>query len=198
MQKRLFIDTHSFQSFGIGLYKEKYDYIIGTDASKNLLVSFKKLDNEEIKTNEIDEIIIINGPGSLTGLRIGSSTALGIALGLQTRIGKEIPIKSLNVWDILLNEHKDLTIFFYTGTKKWIIKTKEDEIISENIEDIRHVQWMSNNVEKTKLSPSNNIRYPNLIELMPKYASLASDNIDLLYPVTVFQTTSSINLAAKL
>jgi hypothetical protein len=180
----LFIDTHNYMAFGIAFDDgQKYKYIMAQDASSKLLASLKALNLKQ----EINEIIIIKGPGSLTGLRIGSSSALGIALGIKMRTKKDIIIKSLTIWDILLNEYDNLTIFFYTGTKKWIIKTKETEIITENIENIPFSSWMSNNEAKTPNLPQHNkITYPNLIELMPKYKHLATSDLDLLYPVNLF------------
>lgn len=174
----LFIDTHNSQHFCVGSTDnaQNFSFLKDKDASSDLISCIEKLTHGLIK-----EIIIIKGPGSLTGLRIGSSLALGIALG------KNIPMRALSIWDILLQEY-DADIFFYTGTRKWIKKTKtSQEIITDNFYSNKN--WISNNCDKLNkhhLDIKNNIPYPNIIELMPKYMHLASFDVDLLYPVITF------------
>jgi len=186
---KLFIDTHNWQEFGVGLQANngEYAYQIGQDACKEMMVLFDKL-LEKSQKHEISEIVIIKGPGSLTGLRIGSSTTLGIALGIEMSAKKPVKITALSLYDILLAEYPNSTIVFYTGTKKWIIKTRESEIISEDIINTKTPKsWISNCVEKlSHFDICNNIAYPKMIQLMQKYQHLATEDIQLLYPVTMY------------
>lgn len=175
--KTLFIDTHCSKNFNIG-YLENDNLKIeeGTDASIQLIEKIEKLTQ-----NNFQEIIILKGPGSLTGLRIGSALALGISAG------KKIPIKGLTIWDLLLPLAQE--IYFHTGTKKWVKKTETTEEILE-ITEIKDTnkKWISNKSQEltNQLNIDNNIQYPNIIELMAKFKNKASSNIDLLYPVTLF------------
>lgn len=107
--KVLFIDTHS----------EKVTMIIKNDGHifKNELVSDKshsevviptleKLLKEScIKLDELDEIIVVNGPGSFTGVRIGVTISKTLAYSLN------IPIKtitSLEMYGVSANEEFDI------------------------------------------------------------------------------------------
>lgn len=183
--KQLFIDTHNQKEFGIGLFNNnEYQYLTGNDASANLLANINKINQD----NDIDEIYFIKGPGSLTSLRIGSSTALGLALGIKKRLKKEVAIKSLAIWDVLLEELPEETeIFFHTGTKKWIKKTQQHEEMVESLENNTQ-NWTTNNFEKAslQLSPQNYQPYPTLIMQIYKYTHKASNDLSLIYPVTNF------------
>jgi len=172
----LFIDTHFSRKFSIGTnHNGQMEILTGANAAKEMMELI-----DTLTQNKITKIFIIKGPGSLTGLRIGSSCAMGIACA------KNIPIFSLSIWDLLLSEHPDADIFFYTGTKKWIKKNlRKEKIIEENFRTTK--QWISNKPEKLETLPEElNIRYPQMIPLMMKYQHLATENMDLLYPVTLF------------
>lgn len=53
------------------------------------------LNQSKIKVSDLDLIVLGNGPGSFTGIRIGLATAKGICLGLK------IPLIAYNTLDIL-------------------------------------------------------------------------------------------------
>ncbi len=170
------------------------DSSFSQDHSANLLHNFK-----------IENIIFARGPGSLTGLRIGSSFALGLALGSKAKI------QTLSVWDILLEKYdsnnahdyannieqsfitNDIEIFFYTGTKKWVHKTKTSETILE-IDELATLPkpkiWISNNPSKLEhiLDMKTNVEYPKIIELMVEQQHLASNSLDLIYHINLFDT----------
>lgn len=68
---------------------------IGLTHSEQLLPTIHTLiDTTGTILNEIDAIAITSGPGSFTGLRIGFSTAKGMALGLRKPL---IPVPTLDV-----------------------------------------------------------------------------------------------------
>ena len=89
----LFLDTSSsyfcacivknqFVLKSIYVYLEK-------DMSKYALVKVKEMMDElNLKPNDVDEIIVVNGPGSYTGLRVGVTIAKTYAWGLSKKLAK--------------------------------------------------------------------------------------------------------------
>lgn len=105
----LFLDTHS----------EKITEIIKTEKNIFIKEALSQLSHSEIamplleelfataglEPNEIDEIIVVNGPGSFTGVRIGVTIAKTIAFSFN------IPIKtitSLEMYGVSSNKKFDL------------------------------------------------------------------------------------------
>ncbi|WP_342262229.1 hypothetical protein [Alphaproteobacteria bacterium endosymbiont of Tiliacea citrago] len=172
----LYIDTHSTKNFNIGYFNgEIFVEKNGKDASCEMIDSIN-----ELTKNNIDKIIINKGPGSLTGLRIGSSFAQGIALY------KNIQVLGISIWDILLLEYPDTDIFFFTGTKKWIKKNSTEEIIFEDDFCLSNNKWISNKPDLVPLDKTNNIEYSFSVSLMHKYQHIASKDINILYPINMF------------
>jgi tRNA threonylcarbamoyl adenosine modification protein YeaZ len=90
----LLIDTHS-NEMNLILYKDSklYDSICKTynNQSKMLVPSIVSLlENNNITTSDLKEIVAVNGPGSFTGIRIGVTVAKTLAYSLN------IPIKSIS------------------------------------------------------------------------------------------------------
>lgn len=175
--KTLFIDTHKTKSFSVGFDSGfNFSFLSGNDASSELIQMI-----DSLSSNFIEKIVIITGPGSLTGLRIGSSFAQGIALA------KNIQVIGISIWDLLLTEFPLADIFFFTGTKKWIKKNTQKETIIEKNFNSEAPYWISNNPTLLKnLDISKNLIFPSCIELMHKHIDKASENIDLLYPINLF------------
>lgn len=179
--KTLYIDTHCTKTFEIGYENEQFTTISGSDASLEILEKI-----EFLTKNQIERIIICTGPGSLTGLRIGSCFANGIALA------KNIEVYGLSLWNLLFEDISDLTVLFHTGTKKWIYKKHDQETLVENPSP-PDTPWTSNRpdllVDVDKKMYQN---WPNIIQLMHKNKQKASKNIDLLYPVDLFSKPTSL------
>lgn len=177
--RTLFIDTHNTRSFSVAFDSEaQFSFLSGNDAASELIHSI-----DSLSSNSIEKIVIITGPGSLTGLRIGSSFAQGIALA------KNIQVLGISVWDLLLTEFPLADIFFFTGTKKWIKKNSKEEIIIERDFHSEAPYWISNNPSLLNdLDITKNVPFPSCIELMYKHVHKASDNIDLLYPINLFNS----------
>lgn len=175
--KILYIDTHKTKFFAIGYYNDnKLTIQNGTDASIEILSKIHK-----ICKNQINKIIINTGPGSLTGLRIGSSIAQGIALG------KNIEVLGLNLWQLIFNEYENIEFYFHTGTKQWIYKTNSIEYMTETPPNPQN-KWISNKPELLNFNKETNIQFPNIIKLMHKNNKSANKNINIIYhPIQIKQ-----------
>ena len=70
------------------------DNIMSDMSSKIMLILDETLKKSNIKLNDIDKIMVVNGPGSFTGIRVGVTVAKTIAWSLKKDI---IPISSLEL-----------------------------------------------------------------------------------------------------
>ncbi|MDD5980364.1 MAG: tRNA (adenosine(37)-N6)-threonylcarbamoyltransferase complex dimerization subunit type 1 TsaB [bacterium] len=89
----LFLDTSSSYFCACivkdqSVLKSIYVYL-EKDMSKYALVKVKEMMDElNLKPNDVDEIIVVNGPGSYTGLRVGVTIAKTYAWGLSKKLAK--------------------------------------------------------------------------------------------------------------
>ena len=96
----LFIDTHD-KNVLIILYKDGKIIIKENLETKNkhsevaMPTIAKVLEDAEIDVSELNNIIVVNGPGSFTGVRIAVTIAKTIAYGLS------IPIRTIDALTIL-------------------------------------------------------------------------------------------------
>ena len=87
----LYIDTSSsFLYTGIIEDDKLIDYIseeMASDLSKIALLKISNMfTNNNLKPNDIDKILVVNGPGSFTGIRVGITIAKTYAWGLKKDI----------------------------------------------------------------------------------------------------------------
>ena len=173
MNNTLYLDAHNNKYFKV-LYKGVV--YRDEDISRDISNVFEKCD----KISKIDKIIFLRGPGSFTSLRIGATFAIAFAAARNIQI---LGIRLFVLFEKAFPKHN---IFFYTGTKKWIKRYKNTtKIIEKDSSEINEdKQWFSNAPERLEIK--NNLLYPEVLLLMEKYHHLANTNLDLIYPVTVF------------
>lgn len=97
--KTLFIDTSSF-SLTVGLIIDDKVYRRDIDSanehSKYALNELNSLFKDlNMKPSELDKIMVVNGPGSFTGVRIGVTIAKTIGWSLKKNV---IPVSSLKAY----------------------------------------------------------------------------------------------------
>jgi len=98
-------------------YNQKGDFIIlkTLEEEKNaddLVYEIKKeFDGHEFSFQEIDYVGLANGPGSFTGLRIGSAIAKGICVGSSAKL---IEVSSLDLIALKYEDKAGLTDEFVT------------------------------------------------------------------------------------
>jgi tRNA threonylcarbamoyl adenosine modification protein YeaZ len=89
--------------------------------------AFKKA---KIDFKEIKKIIVLKGPGTFTGLRVGVAAANTISYLLN------VPIYSLTTFDYLYEKYKKYPIVLYAGRKEiYIKKSAKEELIICKAED---------------------------------------------------------------
>ena len=101
----LYIDTSSDYLYSgivvddklVSEVKEKYEKDLSKEALPRIIELFDKAD---ITPKDIDKIIVVNGPGSFTGIRIGITIAKTIAWALNINI---TPISGLTAMAISCN-----------------------------------------------------------------------------------------------
>lgn len=96
----LFIDTHS-KKVVVVLYKDGKILCIKEKTSENhssvlMPLISEVLSEVKIETNDLNEIIVVDGPGSFTGIRIGITVAKTLAYVLN------IKIKVIDYFNVLL------------------------------------------------------------------------------------------------
>lgn len=98
----LYIDTTSNYLYSALLKDDKITGEIKEKLDKDLSVfTLDKirlmLEKSELTPNDIDKIIVVNGPGSFTGVRIGVTIAKTWALSLNTKISVTSSLKSMAI-----------------------------------------------------------------------------------------------------
>jgi|GEM_PF-5453233 len=115
----LYIDCSSkYLNYGFSINENLKEFTINSEHSHN--TELKRVVDNLIKTSneKITEIVLIKGPGSFTGLRIGFSYAYGLALSLN------IPVTSYNLFKAL-NAGNSSTFL----NKFYIMKATKKELI---------------------------------------------------------------------
>lgn len=131
----LFLDTCSAKLV-VGIYKDLEELYLSIEDNDNnlserVLVSIDKaLECSKVKKNQIDNIFIVNGPGSFTGTRIGVTVAKVMAWGLKKNI---YPISELEL--LASNSTKNYIVPMIDARRNCVyagMYDKEKNIVFEN------------------------------------------------------------------
>ena len=157
-----------------------------------------------IKPNEIDKIIVVSGPGSFTGIRIGMTFAKTFALMLKKEI---IPITSLEAmaYSINTSKYKVPVIdarrgYVYSGVYDESNILLENQYISlqelkKYLDSLKKEYVFITNDSKLELSDS--ISYdPDISKIINKVKDRASTNPHFVNPVYLKLTEAEENLGS--
>lgn len=159
--KTLFIDTHNetlyisyIENGNITNLKKEGNRSHSEIAIPTLVELLNKVN---VKLEVIDEIIVVNGPGSFTGVRIGITIAKTIAYSLN------IPIKTITSLEAIgesINEHFDLVIVsdtkgvysaHYINGKYEDFKYMKNSEFEEYIKNNNYIAKTTNNYDINKI-----------------------------------------------
>jgi tRNA threonylcarbamoyladenosine biosynthesis protein TsaB len=167
--------------------------VLGSDYNADALTYFIKesFDENKIEFKEINYVSLSNGPGSFTGLRIGSAIAKGICFSFDSKDCKLIELPTLDIIANKLKSNKKIiplifsnsrTLEFYyceykhlSGKLERISDYKIDlieNILKEDAEFIINESLNENIPDDFKnrisdISPASNI--PSMLELTKDY-----------------------------
>lgn len=132
----LFISTFS-ELITIGLLKDgkeidRLEQVSNRNHSVYTIPMIEELlDKNEIKTNYLNEIIVVNGPGSFTGVRIGVTIAKTLAYTLDITIKT---ITSLEAYAVSYTSDKNKLVTIPDLKGKYIgYFTKDNDLLSNYI-----------------------------------------------------------------
>ena len=134
----LFIDTHLLDIIII-LYKDgklvdKKEVINKKNNSEYIFPTIKKVIND-IK---LDEIIVVNGPGSFTGVRLGVTIAKTLAYTLN------IPIKTITSLEVMCISSNKQKVAFNDGNGYYIGEFNNKNELIDNYKYINNEEYNNN------------------------------------------------------
>ena len=132
----LFIDTSSSFLYSGIVKDERLIAEVKENLEKKLseqaLVKIEEMFHlAKITPKEIDRIVVVNGPGSFTGVRIGVTIAKTYAWALKKEI---IPIRSLEAMAVSTKENK-LKVSFIDARRGYVfagVYDKDNQVVLEN------------------------------------------------------------------
>ena len=157
--------------------KKEYDHELSRTALPEIVSMFE---NNAIEPKEINKIIVVNGPGSFTGIRIGITIAKVYAWSLK------VPITTITSLEAMAASSKNDMIripiidarrgYCYASiidqNDNFILKPiyiKYEEL-KEKLKEIKEYKIITNDKDKVEISASKWEPYdPNIEEIVEKY-----------------------------
>lgn len=206
----LYIDTSSDYLYSgivindelVSSIKKKYEKDLSKEALPKIIELF---DKANITPNDLDKIIVVNGPGSFTGIRIGITIAKTIAWALNINI---MPISGLTAMSISSsgNTYKMPLIDARRGYVYGAIYDKDNNKVVEDTHielvallekakglDIKAItnNDFDINVEKEKYDP-------DILKIVKHYENSEGVNPHLINPIYLKKTEAEEKLRKNL
>lgn len=195
--KIFYLDTTT-SNLNIALYSNgkiifSYSEFLGNEMSIKVLSIIQELFKENrLKVSEIDKIIVANGPGSFTGIRIGLTIAKVLAWSLNIPI---IVVSTIEVMALSYNKDKNYVIpiidarrgFVYSGIydikhnkfylKEQHINLEQLLVIAKSLESVDYISNDKFNIDLIKYVPN----FLNIIEKAKNYKETNIHLVDANY-----------------
>ena len=157
--------------------KKEYDHELSRTALPEIVSMFE---NNAIEPKEINKIIVVNGPGSFTGIRIGITIAKVYAWSLK------VPITTITSLEAMAASSKNdmIRVPVIDARRKYcyasIIDQNDNfilkpiyikyEELKEKLKEIKECKIITNDKDKVEISASKWEPYdPNIEEIVEKY-----------------------------
>lgn len=168
----LFIDTSTSRLI-VGIYKDKEQIYFENmeahnDLSSKVLSCIKKaLTTLELSVKDIDEIYVVNGPGSFTGIRVGVTIAKTLAWSLKKKI---YPISELQLLASGSNKRYTVSMidarrgYVYAGMYNKNLKCiiKDQYIKLEDLKEILKKEYDLKDIEFVSYNKLDDVIIPNI------------------------------------
>lgn len=202
----LFLDTSS-SYLSSAIYKDGklltsvFEYL-EKDMSKYALLRVKEMmDSLLLKPNDIDNIVVVNGPGSYTGLRVGVTIAKTYAWGLNKKL---FSVSSLQTLATMMKD-KDYIVpiidarrdFFFAGVydKNYNCIMEDTYISRKDLEDfLSKLEGTYAFVSTTDIKDLETIKYIPDYENLFRNLKLNEEQPHLLVPNYLKKTEAEESL----
>ena len=137
------------------------------------------LKNNNIKVNDLNEIIVVNGPGSFTGVRIGVTIAKTLALTLNISIKT---ISSLEIYAVSIKSNDNKLIEISDLKGKYIgYFNKDNELINDLIylKNDEYIKFIRD--KKKYLKEKNDINLENIYNYLKDKEPINSHKVNPIY-----------------
>ena len=195
----LYIDTSSDYLYSgividdklVSEVKRKYEKDLSKEALPKVIELF---DTANITPKNLDKIIVVNGPGSFTGIRIGITIAKTIAWALNINI---TPISGLTAMAISCDKdsYKMPLIDARRGYVYGAIYDKENKpIIEDSHIELKALLDKANDLDNVIVISNNDIKIkkenydPNILKIVKQFENTEGVNPHLVNPIYLKKT----------
>ena len=177
--------------------------MFGKDLSKVALVKIKEmLDSVNLVPNDVDKIIVVNGPGSFTGIRIGVTIAKTFAYSLNKEI---TTISSLQAMALSSNRNNDFIVPVIDARRGYVFAGIYDKngniVLKDQYISLEALKLACNNLigeynfigNNDKLDFDSEEYNPNLLKVIDKFVDKDSMNPHEVNPIYLKLTEAEEN-----
>lgn len=172
----LFIDTHSTKVIVV-LYKhdkvlQKKEIVSNYNHSVITMPAIEEvLKDAKITLKNLEEIIVVNGPGSFTGIRIGVTIAkmLAFTLNIKIKVLSSLEVKAISI------EHQDVYIVEREKNGVFVGHFNKNNELLENYIYLKNKEYNNYYLEDI------NIDYEKIINYVKKISPINPHLVNPLY-----------------